>query len=210
MSCRATLGSKRRDGPVGPPVYPPAAGPAAYPPAAPRLPPASPWYVEWAGLWRRALEVLIVLETLLAPRPASLGWAGFWRRLGALFIDLALLSVVALPAGAAFVVAADGLGLGPNVAFAAGLVIGLLADWVYHAAMESSQYQATLGKMALGIIVTDLNGNTITFGRATGRHFGKFVSGLLCGIGYIMAGFTEKKQALHDMMAGCLVMCRPR
>lgn len=78
--------------------------------------------------------------------------------------------------------------------------------WLYFAIMESSSKQATLGKMALGIRVTDMEGNRISFLRATGRYWGKIISGLTIGIGYIMAGFTEKKQALHDMMAGCLVM----
>ncbi len=80
------------------------------------------------------------------------------------------------------------------------------AQWLYFALMESSVKQGTLGKMALGIIVTDANGNRISFGRATGRYFGKIISGAILCIGYIMAGFTEKKQALHDMIAGCLVV----
>ena len=58
------------------------------------------------------------------------------------------------------------------------------------------------------VSVTDANGNPISFGRATGRHFGKIISALTLLIGYIMAGFTEKKQALHDMIAGCLVVKR--
>jgi uncharacterized RDD family membrane protein YckC len=73
--------------------------------------------------------------------------------------------------------------------------------------MESSQYQGTLGKMALGLIVTDLQGRPLSFARASGRFFGKIITGMIpFGIGYIMAGFTEKKQALHDMIAGCLVL----
>jgi uncharacterized RDD family membrane protein YckC len=51
-----------------------------------------------------------------------------------------------------------------------------------------------------------MNGEKISFGKATGRYFGKIISGMILCIGYIMAGFTEKKQALHDMMAGCLVV----
>ena len=74
--------------------------------------------------------------------------------------------------------------------------------------MESSSKQATLGKLALGIVVTDLSGNRISFGRATGRYFGKIVSGMIMCIGYIMAGFTERKQALHDIMASCLVILK--
>jgi uncharacterized RDD family membrane protein YckC len=72
--------------------------------------------------------------------------------------------------------------------------------------MESSAKQATVGKMALGLVVTDLNGNRITFARATGRYFGKALSSLILHIGYLMAGFTPKKQALHDIIAECLVV----
>ena len=54
--------------------------------------------------------------------------------------------------------------------------------------------------------MTDLDGDRISFGRASGRHFAKILSGCLLAIGYMMAGFTEKKQALHDMMAGTLVV----
>ena len=84
-------------------------------------------------------------------------------------------------------------------------VFSALVSWIYEAALESSPYQATLGKMALGMKVTDLAGNRISFARATGRHFAKYVSGMIFFIGYIMAGFTERKQALHDMIAGTLV-----
>lgn len=89
------------------------------------------------------------------------------------------------------------------------VIIGLLAlvlQWLYFALMESSKNQATLGKMIVGIIVTDLYGNRISFGKASGRFFGKILSGLILNIGYIIAAFTEKKQALHDMIAGCLVV----
>ncbi len=82
----------------------------------------------------------------------------------------------------------------------------MIAVWLYFALMESSGKCASLGKMALGIKVTDLNGNGISFGTATGRFFGKMISGVILYIGFIMAGFTEKKQALHDIMAGCLVV----
>ena len=79
------------------------------------------------------------------------------------------------------------------------------ASWLYEALMESSAYQATLGKMILGMKVTDLYGNRISFARATGRLFAKIVSAMILGIGFIMVGFTERKQGLHDMMAGTLV-----
>ena len=72
--------------------------------------------------------------------------------------------------------------------------------------MESSRRQATLGKMALGIRVTDLDGRRVSFARASGRWFGKILSSLIFGIGYLMVAFTEKKQGLHDMIAGTRVM----
>jgi uncharacterized RDD family membrane protein YckC len=75
--------------------------------------------------------------------------------------------------------------------------------------MESSRHQGTLGKMTLGLIVTDLQGRPIGFAVASGRYFAKIITGLIpLGIGYAMAGFTEKKQALHDMIASCLVLRR--
>jgi uncharacterized RDD family membrane protein YckC len=79
-------------------------------------------------------------------------------------------------------------------------------QWLYEAFMTSSSKQATLGKMAMGVVVTDLAGNRISFGRATGRFFGKLLSGIILMIGYLMQPFTEKKQALHDILAGTLVV----
>jgi len=85
-------------------------------------------------------------------------------------------------------------------------LISTVVTWLYYAIMESSKTQGTVGKLVLKIKVTDMEGNRISFGRATGRYFGKILSGLILMIGYIMAGVTEKKQALHDMLAGCYVM----
>jgi len=72
--------------------------------------------------------------------------------------------------------------------------------------MESSSRQGTLGKMAVGIKVSDMQGNRISFARATGRFFGKIISKIILYIGFIMAGFTEKKQALYDIISDCLVV----
>ncbi len=90
--------------------------------------------------------------------------------------------------------------------FILGGIVMLILQWLYFAWMESSEHQATLGKMALGLIVTDLNDQRISFGRATGRFFAKIITNYTFFIGYIMAGFTEKKQALHDMIASTLVL----
>jgi uncharacterized RDD family membrane protein YckC len=72
--------------------------------------------------------------------------------------------------------------------------------------MESSTSQATIGKMLMGIKVTDMNGHRISFARASGRFFGKALSKLIVYIGFIMAAFTEKKQGLHDILAKTLVI----
>jgi len=84
-------------------------------------------------------------------------------------------------------------------------VVVIFGSWLYEAFMLSSPYQATLGKMIFGMKVTDLNGNRISFARATGRHFAKWLSTLILWIGFIMVGFTDRKQGLHDMLAGTLV-----
>jgi uncharacterized RDD family membrane protein YckC len=93
------------------------------------------------------------------------------------------------------------------VATVAGLSAFFLAAWLYYAWMESSASQGTLGKMLLGLAVTDMNGEAITFGRASGRFFARFITNLVPFVaGYLMAGLTRKKQALHDVLASCLVL----
>jgi uncharacterized RDD family membrane protein YckC len=151
-------------------------------------------------------------------------YAGFWLRVVAYIIDGIVLGVIF---GVLFLLGLAVVGVGsietmvrgmhnggdaePPVAFILMLIfisfLSLIASWLYHAYLESSPNQGTLGKMALGLIVTDLHGRRISFGHATGRFFAKIITGLIpLGIGYMMAGFTEKKQALHDMIAATLVL----
>lgn len=85
-------------------------------------------------------------------------------------------------------------------------VPALAIGWLYFALMESSKYQATLGKMALSMKVTDESGKRISFGRATGRHFAKFLSTIIILIGYLMIVWNKKKQGLHDKLAHTLVV----
>jgi uncharacterized RDD family membrane protein YckC len=80
------------------------------------------------------------------------------------------------------------------------------AGWLYEAILESSSKQATVGKMALGLKVTDEYGQRISFARASARYFSKILSRMILLIGYIMVGFTQRKQGLHDMIAGTLVV----
>jgi Tfp pilus assembly major pilin PilA/uncharacterized membrane protein YeaQ/YmgE (transglycosylase-associated protein family) len=87
-------------------------------------------------------------------------------------------------------------------------LLGFVIGWLYFALMESSAGQGTIGKRVVGIVVTDLNGDRIGFGRATGRYFGKILSSIILLIGYLMAAFTQRKQGLHDMLASTLVLNR--
>ncbi|MGH2921595.1 MAG: RDD family protein [Gaiellaceae bacterium] len=127
-------------------------------------------------------------------------YAGFWRRFAAYVIDNILIYVVAFILG--FILGAIGGDGGIVIAY----VVAIVGTFGYFAWFESSESQATVGKMALGIQVTDLQGNRISFGRALGRTFAKILSALILYIGFIMAAFTEKKQGLHDMIAGTLVV----
>ena len=139
---------------------------------------------------------------------AFAGYAGFWKRFGAAIIDGVLLMVASSMIGT-FLGLLYSLTTGTSVgAGVLGHVSLVLVSWLYYAIMESSSTRGTLGKMALGIQVTDLSGNPISFARATGRHFGKFISMLIVCVGYLMVAFTAKKQGLHDMLAGCLVVNR--
>jgi uncharacterized RDD family membrane protein YckC len=154
-------------------------------------------------------------------------YAGFWLRVVAHLIDHLLVGVpvalliigIAVMAGfGAFfrgIRFPEGGEVNPVIALIFGgafltiLFIAVVGGWLYYAMMESSSWQGTVGKKAIGLMVTDMAGARISFGRASGRYFAKLVTGLVpFGIGYIMAGFTERKQALHDMIASCLVIRR--
>ena len=134
-------------------------------------------------------------------------YSGFWRRVAASLIDSVILSVVGFILGMVLGVAMVSGGTDDTeVVELTGNVVGLFLGWLYYALMESSSKQATIGKIVMGIKVTDLEGNQISFARASGRHFGKIISSLILAIGYLMMLWTEKKQTLHDKMAGCLVV----
>jgi uncharacterized RDD family membrane protein YckC len=85
-------------------------------------------------------------------------------------------------------------------------LVSFVLNWLYEAILTSSAMQATPGKMAFGLRVTTVDGEQIGFGRATGRFFGKIVSSLILCIGFIMIAFSARKQGLHDMMAGTVVV----
>lgn len=144
---------------------------------------------------------------------ATLEYAGFWRRFAAMIIDGILLNIVTMIVGLILGIR-PGMLYGVNLADLAGprlagfSVITVILAWLYYTMLESSPWRATLGKMALGISVTDMNGGRISFGRANGRYWAKILSAVILMIGYLMAAFTERKQALHDILAETLVVVK--
>jgi uncharacterized RDD family membrane protein YckC len=162
-----------------------------------------------------------------AARP-TVTYAGFWLRVVAAIIDGLVLAVPMVPIYLItfaslipqFMNHGDEFGRNPFALVSAMLprlmfirFVTILLMWLYWSLLESSSWQATLGKKALGLSVVDLQGRRISFGRATGRFFAgrgaplfPYLGALYFFISSICAGFTEKKQALSDMIAGCLVI----
>ena len=133
-----------------------------------------------------------------------MNYAGFWIRVVAYLIDLIPLIGIGVVLALAF---GDPLvDTSTEPTFGASDLIGLVLGIAYFVGFESSSWQATPGKRALGLIVTDAEGRRISPARATGRYFAKILSGLILMIGYIMVAFTDRKQGLHDLIAGTLVV----
>ncbi len=129
-----------------------------------------------------------------------MNYAGFWRRFIASVVDSILLTIafnilmwLVFPES-----------LKNNQIFL--FIITIIPTWLYFSILESSAKQGSLGKVVLGLKVVDYNTQRISFARATGRYFSKFISAAILIIGFIMIAFTAKKQGLHDMIAGTLVI----
>ena len=129
-------------------------------------------------------------------------YAGFWRRCAASFLDSLIVTVF----GLAVVLLALALGAKSETLLGWYSLVSWVFAWLYTSLFHSSNWQATPGKRAMGVKVTTLDGARIGFGRATGRFFASILSSLTLFIGYFMAGFTARKQALHDLIAGTLVV----
>ncbi len=136
-------------------------------------------------------------------------YAGFWLRVVAIMLDVIFMVFIIIFLFR-FIDIIDIIGIidsvGSSSYFFYFIMVRIVAVWFYFAFMESSQYQATFGKLIVGLKVTDMHGRRISFGRATGRYFAKILSYLILYVGFFMAGFTEKKQGLHDIVAECLVV----
>lgn len=152
--------------------------------------------------------------------PAS-PYGGFWIRLLAHLIDHVILGAVAAPLffimvlPAALRVAHEAERSNepsPDLIFAIlssvflYVALALAGQWLYEALLTSSSWQATIGKRVLRLKVVDEAGNRISFARATGRFFAKFLSSMFFCIGFLMIAFTQRKSGLHDMIAGTLVV----
>jgi uncharacterized RDD family membrane protein YckC len=188
---------------LGPPA---AASPVPYAPPVPPPPPSYPAHTQYAA----------IAQPMPPPPPApDHVYAGFWRRVAASVIDAILLFIgfVVLDFVGAIFVSIGLLSSGQNITndntigaqVVIFLITGVLA-WLYYAGLESGPWQGTVGKRIVRLVVTDVHGRRIGFGRATGRYFAKFVSTLAVFAGYLMVAFTERKQGLHDLMAGTLVV----
>ena len=135
--------------------------------------------------------------------------AGFWLRAVALGIDnLLAFPAIGLITAVPLLIEMNQDGTTMSVTRATFIIACLLYAFLYPAAMEASSYRATLGKRMLGLRVVTLAGRQISFGQSLGRTFAKLISQAPFGLGFLLAAWTEKKQALHDKMAGTLVMKR--
>lgn len=147
-------------------------------------------------------------------------YAGFWKRVLSHIIDSLILGFVFSIIGWILIVihaVGDG-GLSTATVITAvetpistaRMVVQNLLNlgvvWLYYAIMESSKCRATVGKLALGIIVVDEFNQKLSFGRASARYWSKLLSVIILFIGFIMTAFTAKKQALHDLIAGTYVI----
>ena len=146
--------------------------------------------------------------------PIGARFGGFWIRVVAALIDFIAVGIVTTPisfiisgitkiAGHAVAIPKPGVDL---ASFLITMSFSTLVNWLCAALLESSSYQATLGKMAVGLKVTDIKGLRVSFARASGRHFAKILSTLMLFVGFVMVGLTRYKQGLHDLIAGTLVM----
>ncbi|MFD1990002.1 RDD family protein [Paenibacillus nicotianae] len=151
---------------------------------------------------------------------ATYGYAGFWKRTAATLIDGFIIGfVLVILLGIPFILGfVNGVWLKEEYEYTSEditfliifyifyVIVELVVPWLYYSLFEKSKYHATPGKMAVGIIVVDRYFQPLRFGRATGRYWAKNLSYMILCIGYMMAGWTQYKQALHDMIASTYVV----
>ena len=136
-------------------------------------------------------------------------FGGFWRRLAAAFVDGIVLFFPQAITRVALNLPLFATGESSDAVAELLVSVGtLVMYWLYSSLLESSARQATLGQQLLGLQVMDLEGRRISFARGTARYFGQILSALICGVGYLFNLWTSRRQTLHDLIAGC-VLVRP-
>ena len=138
-------------------------------------------------------------EQTVSGATQGIEYAGFWARVAAYFVDYAIVMIL-------FLAIAIGLSFIGDAATIIGMIVFNLIMFLYWPVMESSARQATFGKSLVGIKVTDLNGGRLSFVQSLLRNIAKILSAIPAGIGFLLPVFTKRKQALHDMLAKCLVV----
>ena len=151
-----------------------------------------------------------------SPEPPE--YAGFWLRVWAGAIDVCIEAIGALLFSllvyyAILLVIDPSYGLthatAAYVSGIAAIAFLTIEAWLYCAFTESSSHRATLGKRIVGLQVVTASGDKLSFGQATVRHFMKFLSLFTAAVGFMMAGWTKRRQALHDMPSDCVVIRVP-
>ena len=153
----------------------------------------------------------------IVPTADSKEYAGFWRRVWAGLIDVSLEILVALLLALlidqAFSLVGRAFGIEhESAAYVTGftfIVLLAMGGWLYAALSESSRHRATIGKRIMGLQVVNAAGGKLTFGQASARHVMKFLSLFSLGVGFLMATWTKRHQALHDLPNDCLVIRVP-
>ncbi len=138
------------------------------------------------------------MQSIPPALPEQPHYAGFWIRLLAYIIDAVILGAISFP----LIQVLSSMGIGDH----STNVLSIAISWMYFAVFESSTWMGSPGKKALGLIVTDEQGQQLSVGRATRRYFAKILSALLLGIGFFMIAFTARKQGLHDKIFHTLVV----
>ena len=133
-------------------------------------------------------------------------YGGFWIRVGAFFIDSAVMLIPVLMIRFLTFATASSFTEDLRVIEFFDAINCLTVWWIYSAVFESSDWQGTVGKRCCGLKVVNENGSRISLAQATGRYFAKIPSAVILGIGFIMVGFTQRKQGLHDSVAGTFVI----
>lgn len=132
-------------------------------------------------------------------------YGGFWVRLVALMLDYAIVFIILLAVALGMAVVVTTVGMEGLMGWVANLVV-IFLPFLYWPVLESSSWQATVGKRIMGLQVTDADGGRLSFLHALMRMLAKIVSSIPFGLGYVVAAFTARKQALHDLIVKTLVV----